>query len=119
MLPLLASILLIAIGMYTTTWGPAMIHRTEWALPYDLWGTLVAATRLAHLNLAGLYTAPTGLVSLPGAAVILVPCAALISATGLSLEIPGPDNLHPAVWLLAGPYEIAPVSYTHLTLPTN
>ena len=107
LLPLLASILLIVIGMYTTTWGPTVIHRPEWALPYDLWGTLIATTRLAHLNLGGLYTAPTGLVSLPGAAVILVPCAAIISATGLSLQIPGPDNLHPAVWLLAGPYEIA------------
>ena len=105
--PLLASILLIVIGMYTTTWGPTMIGRSEWALPYDLWGTLVAATRLAHLDLAGLYTQPTGLVSLPGAAVILVPCAAIIAASGLSLQIPGPDNLHPAVWLLAGPYAIA------------
>ncbi len=107
LIPLLASIGLIVIGMYTTTWGPTEIGRQEWALPYDLWGTLVAATRLAHLNLGGLYTAPTGLVSLPGAAVILVPCAAVISATGLSLQIPGPDNLHPAVWLLAGPYQIA------------
>jgi hypothetical protein len=105
--PLLASILLIAIGMYTTTWGPTMIGRSEWALPYDLWGTLIATTRLAHLNVGGLYTPPTGLVSLPGAAIILLPCAAIIAASGLSLQIPGPDNLHPAVWLLAGPYAIA------------
>ena len=105
--PLLASVLLIVIGMYTTTWGPTMIGRSEWALPYDLWGTLIATTRLVHLNLGGLYTQPTGLVSLPGAAIILVPCAAVIAAAGLSLQIPGPDNLHPAVWLLAGPYEIA------------
>jgi hypothetical protein len=107
LLPLLASIGLIAVGMYTTTWGPTMIGRSEWALPYDLWGTLIATTRLVHLNLGGLYTEPTGLVSLPGAVIILVPCAAVISATGLSLQIPGPDNLHPAVWLLAGPYQIA------------
>jgi hypothetical protein len=46
-------------------------------------------------------------VSLPGAAVILLPCAAVIAAAGLSLQIPGPHNLHPPVWLLAGPYEIA------------
>src|SRR5499427_826225 len=104
--PLLASIGLLAAGMYTTTWGPAVIGRSEWALPYDLWGTLTAATRLVHGNIGGLYTAPTGLVSLPGAAVILVPCAALIMASGLSLRIPGPDNLHPAVWLLAGPYQM-------------
>ena len=105
--PLLASIGLIAVGMFTTTIGPTMSGRSEWALPYDLWGTLIAAVRLAHGNVAGLYTQPTGLVSLPGAVVILLPCAAVISATGLSLLIPGPQNLHPPVWLLAGPYQIA------------
>jgi hypothetical protein len=105
--PLIASVGLIAIGMYTTTWGPALIGRTEWALPYDLWGTLIATTRLAHGNIGGLYAPPTGLISLPGAAVILVPCAGVISALGLSLDIPGPHNLHPPVWLLAGPYQIA------------
>jgi hypothetical protein len=106
-LPLIASVGLVLIGMFTTTWGPALIGRTEWALPYDLWGTLIATTRLAHGNIGGLYAPPTGLISLPGAAVILLPCAAVISALGLSLNIPGPHNLHPSVWLLAGPYEIA------------
>lgn len=105
--PLIASVGLIVVGMYTTTWGPAMLGRTEWALPYDLWGTLTAATRLAHGNIGGIYAPPTGLISLPGAAVILVPGAALISALGLSLDIPGPHNLHPGVWLVAGPYQIA------------
>jgi hypothetical protein len=105
--PLVSTIGLLVVGMYTTTWGPTMIGAKEWALPYDIWGTLIAAVRLAHLNVGGLYTSPTGLVSLPGAAVILVPCAAIISATGLSLQIPGPPNLHPPVWLLAGPYQIA------------
>lgn len=106
-LPLFASFGLIVLGMYTTTWGPAMIGRTEWALPYDLWGTLIATTRLAHGNIGGLYAPPTGLISLPGAAVILLPAAAVISALGLSLAIPGPHNLHPPVWLVAGPYQIA------------
>ena len=101
--PLIASAGLIVVGMYTTTWGPALLGRTEWALPYDLWGTLIATTRLAHGNIGGIYAPPTGLISLPGAAVILLPCAALISALGLSLDIPGPHNLHPGVWLVAGP----------------
>lgn len=105
--PLIASIGLLVIGMYTTTLGPTMIGAKEWALPYDIWGTLIAATRLAHLNIGGIYASPTGLVSLPGAAVILVPCAAIIAAAGLSLQIPGPHNLHPTVWLVAGPYQIA------------
>lgn len=105
--PLIGSAGLLIVGMFTTTWGPTLLGRTEWALPYDLWGTLVAATRLAHGDIGGIYAPGTGLISLPGAAVILVPCAALISALGLSLHIPGPQNLHPAVWLVAGPYQIA------------
>ena len=105
--PLVATIGLLIVGVYTTTWGPSMMGRTEWVLPYDLWGTLVAATRLAHFDIGGLYTSPTGLVSLPGAAVILVPIAAVIDAAGLSLHNPGPANPHPAVWLVAAPYEIA------------
>src|ERR1700722_7862940 len=107
MCPLIASAGLIVIGMFSTTWGPDLIGRREWALPYDLWGTLVATTRLAHGNVGGIYAPGTGLISLPGAAVILLPAAALVRALGLSLAIPGPHNLHPAVWLVAGPYQIA------------
>lgn len=105
--PLIATAGLLVIGMYTTTLGPTLLGRAEWALPYDLWGTLIATTRLLHGNIGGIYAPGTGLISLPGAAVILLPCAALIAALGLSLAIPGPQNLHPAVWLAAGPYEIA------------
>jgi hypothetical protein len=108
LLPLLATAGLVLIGMASTTWwGPAMVGKTAWGLPDDLWGTLVAAQRLAHLDLAGLYTKPTGLVSLPGAAVILVPAAAIIEAAGFSLQVPGAHNPQPAAWLVAGPYQMA------------
>jgi hypothetical protein len=107
MFPLIASVGLVLVGMLTTTWGSTLLGRSQWALPYDLWGTLIATTRLAHGNIGGLYAPPTGLISLPGAAIILLPCAALITAFHLSLAIPGTANLHPAVWLLAGPYQIA------------
>ena len=40
--------------MAGTIWGPRFYGKTAWALPDDLWGTLIAAQRLAHLNLAGL-----------------------------------------------------------------
>ena len=106
--PVLATVGLIAIGMAVTTWwGPALAGRSAWTLPDDLWGTLVAGQRLAHLDLAGLYTQPTGLVSLPGTAVILVPVAAIIDAAGLSLHAPGVHNAQPHAWLLAGPYQMA------------
>jgi hypothetical protein len=105
--PLLATAGLVAAGMAATTWwGPALLGGHGWMLPHDLWGTLIAARRLAHLDAGGLYTPPTGLISLPGTAVLLVPAGAVISAAGLTLRIPGPDNLHPGAWLLAGPYMI-------------
>jgi hypothetical protein len=106
--PLLATAALIVVSMGSTTWwGPLITGARSWPLPDDLWGTLAAAQRLVHLDISGLYAKPTGLVGFPGAAVILVPVAALIDAAGISLHVPGPHNLHPAAWLVAGPYEIA------------
>lgn len=46
--PLLATAGLLAVGMTTTTWwGPGLLAKHGWKLPHDLWGTLVAARRLA------------------------------------------------------------------------
>ena len=106
--PLLATIGLIAVGMASTTWwGPWLLGKPAWSLPDDLWATLAAAQRLLHGNLGGLYTPPTRLITFPGAAVILIPLVAVIDAAGLSLQVQNAHNLHPPVWLLAGPYEIA------------
>jgi hypothetical protein len=105
--PVLATAALVVISMVATTSYPLLVGKSAWALPHDLWGTLVAAQRLVHGDWGGLYAKPTALVGLPGAAVILVPVAVIIDAAGLSLQIPGPHNPYPAVWLLAGPYEIA------------
>src|SRR5579859_1681277 len=68
---------------------------------------MIAAPRLLHRQLSGLYTSPTQLVSLPGAAVILVPAVALIDVIGLHLTVPHAHGAYPSVWLLAGPYEVA------------
>jgi hypothetical protein len=105
--PLLATVVMAAIGMAGTIWGPRYYGKTAWALPDDLWGTLIAAQRLAHLNLAGLYTSPTQLVSLPGTAIILVPAIVVIDVTGLRLGLPSAHGAYPAVWLFAGPYQVA------------
>lgn len=104
--PALASAGLVAVGMFTTIVGPHLLGRTAWALPDDLWGTLVAAQRLLHLQLSGLYTQPTGLVAFPGAAVILLPAVALMDVTGIPVQPQTPVNPYPDSWLVAGPYQI-------------
>jgi hypothetical protein len=105
--PLLATVIMAAAGMAGTIWGPRFYGKTAWALPDDLWGTLIAAQRLTHLDLAGLYTYPTQLVSLPGAAIILVPAIAVINPAGLQLTVPHAHGAYPSVWLFAGPYQVA------------
>lgn len=108
LLPLLAVAGLIAVGVTSTFWwAPQLLGRTVWSLPHDLWGTMIAARRLLHGNLGGLYTKPTGLITLPGGPLILTPLVAVIDAAGLSLRLPGPHNPQPGAWLLAGPYETA------------
>src|ERR1700753_172533 len=95
--PLLAALVLAAIGMAGTIWGPRYYGKTAWALPDDLWGTMIADQRLLHLDLGGLYPSPTALVSLPGTAVIMVPLVAVADLAGVSLAIPhGP---YPAPWM--------------------
>jgi hypothetical protein len=104
--PVLGTVGLIVIGMACSIWGPRYYGKSPWTLPDDLWSTLVAAQRLLHLDLGGLYTQPTNLVSFPGAAVILVPLVALMDAAGLPLHA-GSQPAHPAEWLLIGPYTVA------------
>ena len=105
--PLLAVIVMTVIGMAGTIWGPLYYGKTAWGLPDDLWGTLIGAQRLLHLNLAALYTAPTQLVSLPGTAIILIPVVAVMDLAGIAVPAPGVAmGHHPASWLVAGPYQV-------------
>ncbi len=105
--PLLAVIVMTVIGMAGTIWGPLYYGKTAWGLPDDLWGTLIAAQRLLHLNLAALYTTPTQLVSLPGTAIILIPVVAVMDLAGIAVPAPGVAmGHHPASWLVAGPYQV-------------
>src|SRR5215472_19289106 len=71
---------MIVIGITLTMVWPPVVGKIGWALPHDLWGTLVAASRVLHGQLSGLYTQPTGLITLPGGALILVPIVAVIDA---------------------------------------
>jgi hypothetical protein len=104
----MATLGLIAFEMASTLWwGPAIMGVKHWSLPDDMWGTLIAAQRMMHSSFSGLYTPPTALVSLPGTALVLVPLAALLALFGIPLGPNWSVALHPAAWLLTGPYEIA------------
>src|SRR5450432_4405192 len=87
--PLFATVGLVVVGMAASLWwGPPIEGRGGWQQPDDLWGTMLAAHRLLHLHLGALYTRPTGLVTFPGAAVILLPIVALVDAAGLTMASP-------------------------------
>ena len=108
--PILGALGLIVAGMAGTIWGPRYYGNSGWAVPDDLWATLVAAQRMLHLDLAGLYTPPTNLISFPGTALILVPVAALIDAAGLPLQTAADVQLRAGSqignhteWLILGP----------------
>jgi hypothetical protein len=105
--PTLATVGLIIVGMFNSTWGVRFLGKSAWALPDDLWATMTAAQRLLHLHVSGLYTPPTGLVSFPGTALIMVPVVALMDVAGISLHAQSATNQHPVSWVLAGPYEMA------------
>jgi hypothetical protein len=105
--PTLATAGLIIVGMINSTWGVRFLGKTAWALPDDLWGTMTAAQRLLELHVGGLYTPPTGLVSFPGTALILVPVVALMDMAGVSLHAQSGSNPYPLSWLFGGPYQTA------------
>jgi hypothetical protein len=104
--PALATVGLIIVGMFNTTWGVRFLGRSAWALPDDLWATMIAAQRLLQLHVGGLYTPPTGLVSFPGTALILVPVVAVMDMAGISMHAQSGTNPQPVSWLLAGPYSM-------------
>jgi hypothetical protein len=104
--PTLATVGLIIVGMVNSTWGVHFLGKTAWALPDDLWGTMTAAQRLVHLHVSGLYTPPTGLVSFPGTALIMVPVVALMDLAGVSMHAQSATDPRPVAWLFGGAYEI-------------
>jgi hypothetical protein len=104
--PTLATAGLIITGMVNSTWGVHFLGKTAWALPDDLWGTMTAAQRLVHLHVSGLYAPPTGLVSFPGTALIMVPVVALMDLAGISMHAQSSTDPRPVSWLFGGTYEI-------------
>lgn len=104
--PLAMTLVVVILGMaYSLLWGPVVDHESLWVVPGDIWGTFFAAHYVGWGYLGGIYTAGGGLVSFPGIAVILAPCAWLASVAHLGGSFPATVP-HPSAWLVLGPYEM-------------
>jgi hypothetical protein len=103
--PLLAATaVLVSALVFSFWWNVHVDHATVWYEPADLWRTMLAAVRLDHGQLGSLYTNGTNLVSFPGAAVLLAPAAAVISAIHAPLGPPIGTTTDTAAWVVALPY---------------
>ncbi len=108
MAPLLVTAVVMATAFaFSLWWNVHVDHNTVWYEPADLWRTMLAAVRLDHGQLGQLYSDGTNLVSFPGAAVILAPAAALISAIHAPLGPPIGSVTDTNAWLIALPYTVA------------
>lgn len=97
---------LLAAAAFTFGWGPLVRHHGLWLVPGDIWATLRSAHFVGWGDLGGIYGAGTGLVALPGFAILLAPVAMACGALGLSEAFPYVIP-HPTAWLLVGPFSLA------------
>ncbi|HZU79256.1 MAG TPA: hypothetical protein VE991_05020 [Acidimicrobiales bacterium] len=110
----LVAIVLVFVGTgmaYSLLWADVVRHDTHyWLNPGDFWSTWRNAHWVGWGGLSYVYTAGTGLVTLPGFAVVLSPFAALASALHLTESSPFVSLPKPEAWLLAGPVIMASVA---------
>ncbi|MCL4445922.1 MAG: hypothetical protein M1134_03460 [Actinobacteria bacterium] len=107
--PLIATALLVVLGMnFTIWWAIEVKHEiSQWLTPPDLWGSYLGSVALVHGHLTQIYSGVTGLVSLPGIVYVLAPVAAVGSALhlGVSQQFVG-GYTEPTAWVILGPYEM-------------
>ncbi len=99
--------LMFALGAaFMLGWMPLVYHRSGWDTGGDLWGIFRAAHYVAWNDLGGVYTPGTGMVTLPGIAILLAPVAMIGSRFHL-LESYAPIFFpHPTVALILQPVEL-------------
>lgn len=109
--PLGVSAAFIVVGMaWSFTWlGLRHGQWGTWFTPGDLWGTFRAAQFTSWGGFGAIYSAGTGLVALPGIAILLTPVAVLSDLMHLRSGFPLP-TARPTAWLLLGPAAMAMVA---------
>jgi hypothetical protein len=86
-------------------WGPAVVHRSIWITPGDIWGAYRSAHFVGWGALGGVYSAGTRVVAFPGMLLVLAPVAMITGALGMSESFPF-VLAHPTAWLVLGPVEV-------------
>jgi hypothetical protein len=107
--PVTVTLLVIVTGMaYSLWWAQVVRHRSwYWVVPSDIWLEVRDAHYVGWGGLSFVYSAHTGLVTLPGFAVLMWPLVKLSSALGLSESAPILPLPKPHAWLLVGPFSLA------------
>lgn len=107
--PLLMAAIVVGSGLAYTLWWPAVVrhHPEYWITPPDLWATVRAAHWVSWGDLPYVYSANSGLVTLPGYPILIAPVVALVSALGMPISVPPYFLFRPTAWYLIGPFVLA------------
>jgi hypothetical protein len=107
--PLALTALFVVVGLaYSFLYVPIWHHHPVWVTPPDLWATYRSAQFVSWGAMGAVYSAGSGLVTLPGIAILMAPLALIGDGLGLTIGFPQPVA-HPTAWLLVGPVVLASV----------
>ena len=103
---MVAAAVVVAGILFTFFWYPVSHQGAGWVTQGDLWGIYRGAQYVSWGDLGGIYNQDTGIVTLPGIAVVLAPVAMLCDALHLSSLAPGFFLPHPTAALVLVPTEL-------------
>jgi hypothetical protein len=103
---LLLTLLVTGTGMVYSLWWPSVVRHKPyyWLIPGDFWATFRDAHFIGWGSISYVYSAHSGLVTLPGYPLLLAPLAVLSSVLGLTESSPFVFLPKPQAWVLVGPY---------------
>ena len=101
------TVAVIVTGMAYSLWWAVTVRHSSfdyWIYPFDLFGTIRASGWIEYGGFSYLYTLHSGIVTLPGFAILLTPVVQLSQALHLSTTAPPTFVVpRPSQWLLIGP----------------
>lgn len=103
---LVATVIVAAGVLFTFFWYPVVRHADVWFMQGDLWGIYRGAQYVGWGNVGGVYGPDTGMVTLPGIAVVLAPVAMLSDTFHLSSSAGGFLLPRPSAAVLLVPVEL-------------